>query len=348
MDIYQPYFKVLFAGIVTFLVAFLATPAWTNFLYKHHLGKQIRDGKETPIFTKLHKKKAGVPTMGGVLVWASVLLVAAVIWVLTRLFGAPFVDFNFLTRPQTLLPLGALVVTAIIGLVDDYLNVKRLGAVGGGLRVRHRLVLYTLIAIVGAWWFYYKLGWDVIHIPAIGDFSIGMWYIPFFILVIVATSHSVNLTDGLDGLAGGILLEAFGVYGVIAFVQGRFELAAFCAAIIGALLAFLWFNIFPARFIMGDTGSMALGTTLGIVAMLTNSALLLPVIGLVFVMESGSVILQLASKKLFKKKIFLSTPIHHHFEAQGWPETKVTMRFWIIGAVAGVLGLIIGLIGRGH
>lgn len=348
MEDLQPYFKVLVAGFATFVVAFAFTPIWTKFLYKYKIGKQIRKGK-TPIFSKLHKDKAGTPTMGGVIIWLSVLVVAVLSWLLPTLMGSDFFqDYNFLTRAQTWLPLGALVAAAAIGLVDDYLNVKKIGPFGGGLRVRHRFILYALIAGAGAWWFYFKLGWDIIHVPGVGDFSIGLWYIPFFIIVIIATAHSTNITDGLDGLAGGVLLAAFGAYGVIAFMQGRLELAAFCAAIIGALLAFLWFNIYPARFFMGDTGSMALGTTLGIVAMLTNSALVLPLIGFVLVMETLSVIVQISSKKLTGKKLFLSTPIHHHFEAKGWPETKVTMRFWIIATVFATLGLLIGLIGRGN
>ena len=345
----QPYLSVLVPGLIAFLVAFALTPFWSNFLYRHKLGKQIRQGA-TPIYTKLHQEKKGTPTMGGVLIWASVLIVAIAGYLLAYFTDSKTLDsYNFLTRQQTLLPLGALIACALVGMLDDYLNIKKIGPFGGGLRVRHRLMIYAGIALVGALWFYFKLGWDVIHVPGVGDFSIGWWYIPFFMLVIIATSHSTNITDGLDGLVGGVLLAAFGVFGVIAFVQHHLDLTAFCAAIIGAILAFLWFNIHPARFFMGDTGSMALGTTLGIVAMLTNSALILPIVGFVLVLESGSVVLQIASKKLRGgKKIFLSTPIHHHFEAKGWPETKVTMRFWIIAAVCGVIGLIIGLIGRGN
>ncbi|MFH2105257.1 MAG: phospho-N-acetylmuramoyl-pentapeptide-transferase [Parcubacteria group bacterium] len=211
----------------------------------------------------------------------------------------------------------------------------------------YRLLLYTAVAVFGAWWFYYKLDWDLIHVPGVGDFNIGWWYVPLFIIILVATSFSVNEADGLDGLAGGILLTCFGAYAVISFMQGKIELAAFCGVIVGALLAFLWFNIYPARFFMGDTGAMSLGTTLGIVAMLTNTALVLPLIALPLVIESLSVLVQIPYKKLTGKKVFLSTPIHHHFEAKGWPETKVTMRFWIIAVVSAVLGMVVGLIGGG-
>jgi phospho-N-acetylmuramoyl-pentapeptide-transferase len=252
-----------------------------------------------------------------------------------------------LTRQQTLLPLGILLGAALLGLVDDYLGVKGIGGgKGGGLRMRYRVMFYAFIALVGAYWFYYKLQFDILHIPGFGDFSIGWWYIPLFVFVVFATSFSVNQTDGLDGLAGGVLATAFMSYGLIAFLQGRFELAALTGVIGGALLAFLWFNIYPARFFMGDTGSMSLGTVLAVVAFLTNSVIVLPLIGLIFVIESGSTILQYISRKLTGKKIFLSSPIHHHFEALGWPETKVTMRFWLIAVVGAIVGVAINLIGR--
>jgi len=210
--------------------------------------------------------------------------------------------------------------------------------------MRDRIIMYTLVGAGGAWWFYYKLGFNFINVPFIGDWVVGLWYIPIFIFIIVACAFSANETDGLDGLVAGIFLIMFAAYAVIAFDQGRTDLVVFLAAIMGALIAFLWFNIFPAKFFMGDTGSMSLGVMLGVVAMYTNTPLLLIPIALVFIIESGSVILQITSKKIRKKKIFISTPIHHHFEALGWHETQVTMRFWMIGAVGAILGLIIFLI----
>ncbi|MCL5410644.1 MAG: phospho-N-acetylmuramoyl-pentapeptide-transferase, partial [Patescibacteria group bacterium] len=180
---------------------------------------------------------------------------------------------------------------------------------------------YTVIASAGAWWFYYKLGWNSFHVPRIGDFTIGLWYVPLFIIVLVWMAFSSNETDGLDGLAGGIFALAYGTYSVICLTQGKVELAAFCATVMGGLLAFLWFNIPPARFFMGDTGSMSLGMTLGVIAFLTNSVAVLPVITLIFMVEGLSFLVQFASKKLrHGKKVFLSSPIHHHFEAIGWPE----------------------------
>jgi len=332
--------KILALSTVAFALTMAWTPGFTHFLYKYKLGKSIRDGGLTPIFTKLHLKKSGTPVMGGVLVWGTTLVLALAFgWIWTVWPDGFLGHLNFLTREQTLLPLGALVASALVGLVDDYLNVKKIGPHGGGLQMRHRLLIYTAIAVVGAWWFYFKLDWDLLHIPFLGDFNIGWWYIPFFILVIVSTSFSVNQTDGLDGLAGGSLLTSFAAFSVISLLQGKVDLAAFCAVIAGALLAFLWFNINPARFFMGDTGSMSLGVTLGIVAMLTNAALFLPIIGIVFVVEALSTLLQMTSKKLRKKKIFKSSPIHHHLEAIGWPEPKIVMRFWVISMVSSGLGL---------
>lgn len=342
-----PIIRIFFLSTLAFVVAFAITPVWSGILYRHKLGKKIRPLSAAPIFAKLHQKKSGTPTMGGVIVWATVLVLAISIFVLRQLVPSGFWhDLNFLTRQQTWLPLGALVASALVGLVDDYFNVRGWGPKGGGLQVRHKLLIYTLIAIVGAWWFFTKLDFSLLHVPFIGSFDIGWWYVPLFIFVIVSTAFSVNEIDGLDGLSGGTLLAAFVAFGAIAFAQGRFELATFCAVIVGALLAFLWFNIPPARFFMGDTGAMSLGVTLGIVAMLTNTALLLPVIGLLFVIESGSVIVQLTSKKLRGKKVFLSAPLHHHLEAKGWPESKIVMRFWVIAAVLAVIGVVVYLVDK--
>ena len=339
--------RILTLSALAFAAAFLLAPILTYFLYKYHLGKQIRT-EGAPVFASLHQKKAGTPTMGGIIIWFTVLLLIFISWSLSKFGIDSFIGkLNFLSRSETLLPLGALVASALVGLTDDLLGVFRIGPKGGGLRMKHRLIIYTAIAAVGAWWFFSKLERDTIHIPFSGDFSIGIWYIAVFVFVLVATAFSVNETDGLDGLAGGTLLTAFGAYGVIAYSAGLYNLAAFCGVITGALLAFLWFNIHPARFFMGDTGAMALGITLGIIAMLTNQFLLLPLIGFVMVMESASVILQIISKKLRNgKKIFISTPIHHHFEAKGWPETKVTMRFWIISWVMAALGLILAFLDK--
>jgi phospho-N-acetylmuramoyl-pentapeptide-transferase len=327
---------------VSFLIAFLATPLLTNFLYRYKLGKNIRSDANTPTFTQLHAKKQGTPTLGGILVWGTTALLATTMWLLDRGFGwTEFHMFNFLTRRETLLPLGALVGAALVGLVDDVLDIYRMGHKGRGIPFRIKIFLYAAVAAVGAWWFYSKLGYNFVYLPFWGNITIGWWFIPFFLAVVVGTSFAVNQTDGLDGLAGGTVLLALFAYAIIAFMQGRYNLASMLGVICGSLLAFLWFNVYPARFFMGDTGSMALGVTLAIVAFLTNRVLLLPIIGIVFVIEAVSTLFQLFWRRAFKKKFFRSAPIHHHFEAIGWPETKVTMRAWILTSVACIIGVIL-------
>jgi len=330
----QVILRMFWIALASFLIAIAWTPILTNFLYRNNIGKRIRDSKNAPIMAKLHEKKAGTPTMGGLLIWVTTAVLTIV--------------FN-LSRVATWLPLFCLVMTGIVGAIDDLMNVRGQGEKGGGLSLKQKFPLYAIIAAVGSWWFYYKLDWSSIHIPAMGDFSIGIWYIPLFIVVLVWMAFASNETDGLDGLAGGIFAMSYGTYAIIALIEGKSGLAVFCATIMGALLAFLWFNIPPARFFMGDTGSMALGMTLGVVAFLTNSVVVLPLITLVFTIEGLSFIVQFLSKKLRKgKKIFLSSPIHHHFEAIGWPEHKITMRFWVLGAVSAVAGLALAIVGGGN
>ncbi len=349
--------KVLVTGFLAFLLAFFSTPFLTHFLYKEKIGIRIKkrsvDGEKLHYINQLHKDKSGTPTMGGILVWLSVAILALashyVFPYLAQRFGINFIArLDFLSRSQVWLPLFALVSAGILGIFDDYMSVRGIGKnKGGGMRFLTRFGWLIAIATLGAGWFYFKLGWDKIHIPAMGDFSIGWWYIPLFIFVILFTAVSSNETDGLDGLNAGVLLVAFSSFSVIAFFHNKIDLASFCAALAGALLAFLWFNVYPARFFMGDTGAVSLGATLGVIAMLTNSVIVLFIIVFIYVIESGSVAIQLVSKKYFKRKIFLAAPIHHHFEAKGWPETKVTMRAWIFTSITALLGVIIGILGAG-
>lgn len=330
--------QVLLQAFLAFVAAMALTPVYTHFAFKHKWWKQARTnavtGEAAPVYQRLHaaKHKRLIPTMAGIVMIAAVALVT--------------LTLNW-TRSQTYLPLFVLVAAGLVGLADDYLNIRGENLAVAGMRAKLKFVLILGVAATAALYFYFKLGFSIIHVPAVGNFEIGLWYIPLFILVIVSTANAVNITDGLDGLSGGLLSLAFGAFAVIALAQGNYGIAGFCAAVVGAVLSYTWFNIFPARFFMGDSGSFALGTALGVVAMLTNSVFILPIIGAVFVAEAGSSSLQIMSKKIFKRKIFLSAPVHHHFEAIGWPETKVTMRFWVIGAVCAVLGIVIGLIARG-
>src|SRR5690606_17831905 len=254
------------------------------------------------------------------------------------------VVFNF-DRAQTWLPLAALLGGGAVGLLDDIINLRGQGKGVAGLRSGLKFVMIIALAAILGWFFFEKLGYNSIYVPYIGDVVIGWWIAPLFTFAVVATGNAVNITDGLDGLAGGTLAVAFGAYGVIAILQGHFGIAGFCFTVVGALLSYLWFNIYPARFFMGDVGSFALGTSLGVVAMLTNTLLLLPIIGIIFVLEAGSSLIQIVSKKFFHRKVFVSAPVHHHLEAAGWPETKVTMRFWVIGYVAAFVGVLLAMAG---
>jgi phospho-N-acetylmuramoyl-pentapeptide-transferase len=340
--------RVTILTTLSFVIALLITPLWYKFLVKYKFGKQLRDSADAPIFSELHKNKAGTPTSAGIIIWTTVLGMAIVFDILNHMFDGVWHYFNFVDRAETYLPLAALLIAALLGLLDDWLGVLKLGgASGGGLKVRQKAVVYFLMACIGAWWFYFRLGWDVLSVPFFGNVVIGWWYIPIFIFIIFASAFSANETDGLDGLLGGVSLFAFVSLVTVAFVLHRYNLAAFSGTIIGALLAFLWYNIYPAKFMMGDTGSMSLGVTIGIIAMLTNTTFILPLFTIILVIESLSVIIQIASKKLrHGKKIFRSAPIHHHFEALGWPESQVTMRFWIVAAISCSLGLVIFFLSR--
>jgi len=343
--------KVLFLGAIAFMIAVLFTPFLTNFLYKNKLWKKSSrttsiDGKEMPVFKKFHsEKETKIPRFGGLLIWIIPPILALVFFILSELDGAILDKLNFLSRSQTWLPLFAMVAASLVGLLDDILQVRGKGKyVGGGLSLKYRLGSVFLIGLIGGWWFFAKLGWTTLHIPGAGDISMGIWYIPFFILVMMAV-YSGGVIDGVDGLAGGSFATIFSAFSIIALFRGQVDLAAFCAVLAGAILAFLWFNIPPARFYMGESATMGLCTALTVVAFLTDSVLVLPIIGILLVVESGSVIIQLLSKKFFKRKVFIATPIHYHFEGKGWPHYKVTMRFWVIGVIAAVIGIAVRLLG---
>ena len=338
--------KVLILTAISFSTALVLTPFLAHFLFKYKVGKNIRNDGTTPIFSAMHASKQGTPTMAGVLIWGTVAGLCVIFWLLDRVAHISFFHIlNFLTRKETLLPLGAFLGAALVGLLDDILDLLGTGHKGRGIRFRHKIFIYAAVASIGGYWFYFKLGFNSISIPFHGNLYMGFLYMIFFIFAVVATSFSVNQTDGLDGLAGGTLLFAFTAYGIIAYIIGRYELAAFIGAIVGALLAFLWFNIHPARFFMGDTGSMGLGTVLAVIAFLVHGELVLPIIGFVFVLEALSTVAQMIWRKAFKKKLLLSSPIHNHLQAAGWPEGKVVMRFWIISMVFAILGVMVYFIG---
>lgn len=325
-------------SVGAFLLAMILTPLYTSLAYKYKFWKKQRTtsttGEKLEVFTKLHasKFKRTIPTMAG-------LIGIITIFAVTMLFN--------LDRAETYLPLAALVGGGIVGLLDDIINIRGQGTGVAGLRSSLKFAMITVMALILGWWFYKNIGVDAVHLPFVGDWTLGWLIVPLFAFAVVATSNAVNISDGLDGLAGGLLTISFGTFGVIALLQGHVLLAGFCFTVVGALLSYLWFNIFPARFFMGDVGSFAFGTSLGVVAMMTNTLFLLPLIGVIFVIEAGSSLIQILSKRFLHRKVFISAPIHHHLEATGWPETKVTMRFWIIAAVAGIVGVLLALAG-GH
>lgn len=414
---------ILLYAFATFLIALVITPRFVAFLRHNKLGKQLRvetvDGREASVFRKYHQNKWGTPTMGGILIWASIVLVIILSRALAY-FGV--VENSLLQRGQVYLPLFMMLALGILGGIDDYINIlgtdekkikqvmqrayliffalspialpaiyslsgavnvtgnlfpaslsaaampflflamvvwisvsgivigdiiQRLrgkSSVNKGLGVVPKVASLLLISVLAALWFHGKLEISTLHIPFWGDIALGWWYIPLFVLVIIGTSNAVNVTDGLDGLAGGLLAIAFSAFGVVAYMQGLDILAGFCAITVGAIVAFLWHNVPPALFFMGDTGSLALGGTLGVIAMMLDQAIVLVLIGFVFVLEMLSVIIQLTSKKLRGgKKVFIAAPIHHHFEALEWGESKVTMRLWIVGSFFAVLGIIVAI-----
>lgn len=344
--------RVFLLTALAFLVAILLTPAWTGIMYRYRLGKRIRDtdvlGKNAPIFKKYHHDKEHTPAMGGVIIWLAVLLVTIGVSLLAQLGNIP--ELNLIASGGVKLLLFTLVVTGLVGAADDLLNIFGIGPHRGGFAFWLKLPLYAAVAAGGAWWFAYKLEWlsRPFHIPGISEsLTLGWWYIPLFILAVVFMAFATDVADGLDGLSGGLLMICYVAYALIALAQGNIELAAFCGITVGGLLAFLWFNIHPARFFMGDTGSMSLGMTLAVMAFLTNTVMALPIIAAVIVIDGVTSPLQIFSKRFLGRKIFRSAPVHHHFQALGWSEPKIVMRFWVLGAVFAALGVAIALFGQG-
>ena len=323
-------------SVLAFVIAMMLTPVYTFIAYRYKFWKRQRTASTTgellSVFTKLHanKFKRNIPTMAGMVFVLAIVIV-------TFLFN--------LDRRETWLPLAALAGGALVGLIDDIINIRGGGKGVAGLRSSFKFLMITGIGLILGWFFFDRLDVTAVTVPFIGEWHLGWLIVPLFAFVVVSAGNAVNISDGLDGLAGGLAAIAFGSFGVISIMQGNPLMAGFCFTVVGALLSYLWFNIYPARFFMGDVGSFALGTSLGVVAMLTDSLFILPIIGFVFVLEAGSSLIQIFSKKVFKRKVFISAPIHHHLEAIGWPETKVTMRFWVIAAVTSFIGVMVALAG---
>jgi phospho-N-acetylmuramoyl-pentapeptide-transferase len=344
--------RILIPAALAFAIGISITPILSHYLYKYKAwkkrpGKMGLDGKAAEEFNRLHQEhEVRAPRMGGVVIWASAVITISLISLLAHLFPqSPFLKLDFLTRSGTWLPLSALLVGAFAGLLDDILMVL---PQGGGLSLRYRLLIVVVLSAFIGWWFYAKLGIIAINIPFSTPLILGVLIIPFFVFLSLALFAS-GVIDGIDGLSGGVFAPIFASYTIIAFFEGQADLAAFCAAIVGGLLAFLWFNIPPARFYMSDTGTMALTLALGVVAFLTDTlgegvgVAVLPVIGFLLVITVISNVVQVLSKRIFGRKVLRVAPLHHHFEAIGWPGYKVVMRYWVLAVIFAFLGVIIAL-----
>jgi len=344
--------KVFAPAAVSFFLGLALTPILTHYLYKNKMWKKkarvlTTDGREAKIVNSINAAtEINTPRMGGIIIWVSATITILLFWLLAIVFPNDllFEKMSFLSREQTWLPLFTLLFGALVGLVDDYFDIKGKGIFAEGLSSKKRLLMILIMSLIGAWWFFVKLGVSSVIVPFVGIVTIGYLFIPLFILVMFGI-YAGGVIDGIDGLSGGVFSIIFSAYGLIAFFQNQIDLAAFSFVIVGGILAFLWFNIPPARFYMGETGSMALMVTLTVIAFLTGQVIVLLIIALPLVVSAGSSALQILSKKYLGRKILLAAPLHHHFQALGWPSYKVVMRYWVISIIIAIVGLLIAIIG---
>ena len=363
--------QAIFFGLVSCILAFLWAPLLTKFLYKYKLTRCPE--YDATLAMGVRKSKIGVPVMGGLLVIVTVAVIT--------------IAFNW-ERKFTWVPIGVMLLAALLGGIDDVMNIyghkrrsrklkqiftlikvhkdwkmrvwyaltlpwsifKRTSTFlsrhpGKGIHVHEKLLLQFLAGTITAWWIYFKLGesWREIHIPFDGFINIGWWIIPLIIFFVMFTANAVNVADGMDGLAGGSLIITFAVLTILSWLAGFKEMAFLNATTVGALLTYTYFNIKPARFQMGDVGSLGLGSLLAINTIVLNQMLLLPLFGFIFYVEILSVVIQIFGRQLLGRRIFKMAPIHHHFEMRGWNEEKTVMRFWLIHAAFVLLGLWISL-----
>jgi phospho-N-acetylmuramoyl-pentapeptide-transferase len=330
--------KILSLSVVSFIFSLILVPIYLTLALKLKL-KDKPYRPEAPIASQTLQEKAGTPTMGGVIIWLPPLILAILILFLSKNFGGFFEFLNFVSRQETYLVLGGLFLGGFFGLIDDLLRQYNLT----GFKRRDTFLIYLTIALVFAWWFIAKLNINFIDLPNIRIHLGTFLFLLYFVFVFLAVVLSGDITDGVDGLFGSISFVAILILTIFAFLNGSYNLAAFGGTLLGSLLAYLWFNFYPAKFFDGNTGSFSVGIAIVLMSFFTQSSLLLPFLLPIFVFEAGSVILQVFSKKIFKRKIFLSTPIHHHFKAIGWHEANITFRFLIINVVVSLLALLIYL-----
>ena len=341
--------KILIPAALAFCIGIAIAPLVTNYLFKYKVwkktgGKQTLHGQVATEFNRLKgADETKTPRMGGIVIWLSVFLTVCLLFVGRELLPNTLLsELDFFSREQTWIPLGTLLIGAIIGFINDFYDVIQGGK---GLALRYRLIAISLLAGCIGWWFYDKLEVTGVNIPFDGTLELGWLIIPFFILLTNAL-YASGIIDGIDGLSGGVFASIFTAYAGVALMQEQFHVAAFCATLTGAILAFTWFNIPPARFWMTETGSMALTLSLAVVVFMTDKLAdgygisLLAIIGLPLIATVASVLLQIFWRKAFHRKLFRIAPLHHHFEAIGWPAYKVTMRYWVISIICAIVGII--------
>ena len=344
--------KIIGPTVLAFFLGIGITPLFTRYFYKYKMWKKRPriDAETSQEFNNIHNTDGEVstPRVGGIIIWMSVLLSVVAIYIFSTIYPSELArELNFFSRSQTLVPLGTFFLAAFVGLLDDLLQIfGKSSYANDALDYRRvKIIFVSLIGLAISFWFYFKLDFSSVHIPFAGEWQLGLWFIPFFIAIVLAV-FSTSVIDGLDGLAGGVMASIFASYAVIAFAQNQMDISALCGAVAGAILAFLWFNIPPARFYMGETGMLALTVLLAVVAFLTDTVLLLPIIALPLAATSLSVIIQIFVFKAFnQKRFFRVAPLHHHFQAIGWPSEKVVMRYWVVSVVFAILGIILALVG---
>jgi len=343
--------KIILPTVLTFFIGLSITPFFSRYFYKYKMWKKSSrtEADTSEAFNSIHntEHEMSTPRVGGLIIWVSVLFTVCIIYLLSFIFPSDLTEkLNFFSRSQTLVPLGAFFFAAFVGFADDLLHIYGHGRFAQDALIyrKIKIALITLIGLVIGFWFHYKLDFNSIHIPFGGDLILGIWFIPFFIIVMLAT-FSTSVIDGIDGLAGGVLASVFTAFAVIAFINNQVDISTLSGAIAGGILAFLWFNVPPARFYMGETGMMALTVVLSVIAFLTDSVLLLPLIALPLAATTASDIIQITSYKYFNKhRVFKIAPLHLHFLARGWPREQVVMRYWIVSVICAIIGVILALI----
>lgn len=343
--------KIIFPTVLAFFIGIFVTPFFTRYFYRYKMWKSSprTEANTSEAFKEIHntEHELRTPKIGGVIIWTAVLLTVCVIYLLSVFFPSELsLKLNFFSRSQTLVPLGAFFLAAFIGLADDLLHIYGHSRFAQDALIyrKVKIGLVTFIGLIISFWFYYKLDYRSVSLPFDGTWELGILFIPFFIIVMLATFSS-SVIDGLDGLSGGVLASIFTAYSAIAFVNNQIDISALSGCIAGGILAFLWFNIPPARFYMGETGMLALTVVLSVIAFLTDTVLILPVIAFPLVATTLSNIIQMVSYKFFNKhRVFKVAPLHHHFQAIGWSREKVVMRYWIVSVICSVTGVILVLI----